>query len=395
MISQRLRPESIRLATLHGAAFAGIGISMPYLPVWMESRELGPAVIGVLLAIPTLVRVVATAPLMRFADRPGGARHLLVLGHLGAALGYGLMLGTEHAGLIAILVALVAVAQAPIVPTGDLLTTDAVRADPALNYGRIRVWGSITFLATSLAGGYVLALLPPDGILWSLVALGLAAVVLSARAAGRRSAPEPEPAAAAARPRLRFDLPRPLLVVIAACALVQASHAAVYGFGSIHWRSLGFSGPTIGGLWAIGVVAEIALFVGLGGLVGGGVRGLSLVALGAAAGVVRFAVLALDPGLAATALLQALHGLTFGATHLGAMAALTALSPPGARGAAQGVYGAAIALAVALATIASGWLYRAAGPLAFAAMAPLAGLGLALALVAMRQVGALRRLPTA
>ncbi len=370
---------AFRLATIHSAAFAAIGISMPFLPVWMESRGLSPATIGVLLAIPTVVRVLVTAPLMSLADRPAGARRLLVWGQAGAAAGYALMLGTESALLIGLLTAGIAVALAPVVATGDLLTTDAVRADPSLNYGRIRVWGSITFLVTSIAGGTVLALLPPDGILWTLVALGLAAMLVSAWAATPREAPAGEIAPAW---RLRLDLPRPLLLAIAACACIQASHAAVYGFGSIHWRALGFAGPTIGVLWAVGVLAEILLFVALGGLVGGGLRGLALIALGAAAGILRFAALSLDPGLAVTLGLQALHGLTFGATHLGAMAALTALSPPGARGAAQGVYGAAIALALALATIASGWLYRAAGPLAFAAMAPLAGLGLLLTLLA-------------
>jgi PPP family 3-phenylpropionic acid transporter len=381
MVSKRIRSDAFRLAALHGAAFAAIGVSMPFLPIWMESRGLSPAAIGVLLAIPTLVRVVATAPLMRLADRPAGARGILVLGHLGAAIGYGAMLGVEGAAALAALVALVAVAQAAIVPTGDLLTTDAVRANPAMNYGRIRVWGSITFLATSVGGGYVLALLPTDGILWTLIALSLVAMAVSRAFATIREGP----AEAAPGPaRLRFDLPRRLVLVIAACALIQASHAAVYGFGSIHWRSLGFSGPEIGFLWATGVVAEIALFIGLGGMVGGGVRGMSLVAVGAAAGVVRFGLLATDPGLAATFALQALHALTFAATHLGAMAALTALSPPGGRGAAQGVYGAVIALTMALATVAAGWIYRAAGPLAFAAMVPLALVGLALALAAMR-----------
>ncbi|KAA2237279.1 MFS transporter [Salinarimonas soli] len=377
-----LSNPAFRLAALHGAAFAAIGVSMPFLPVWMESRGLGAGAIGVLLAIPTVVRVLVTAPLMSLADSPTGARRLLVLGQVGAALGYIVMLGAESPLVIALLVAAVAVAQAPIVPTGDLLTTDAVRADPSLNYGRIRVWGSITFLATSIAGGYVLALLPPDGILWTIIGLGLLAMLVSHRAALVRDTPALE-----GRRRvlgLRFDLPRPLALAIAACACVQASHAAVYGFGSIHWRSLGFSGPVIGVLWSIGVVAEIALFIGLGRMVSGGVKGLRLVGLGAGAAAFRFGVLATDPGLAATACLQALHALTFGATHLGAMAALTALSPPGARGAAQGVYSAGQALATGLAMVASGGLYRWGGPLAFAAMAPLALLGLGLVLLAMR-----------
>jgi hypothetical protein len=46
----------------------------------MESRGLDASAIGVLLAIPTVVRVLVTAPLMSLADTPKGARRLLVLG---------------------------------------------------------------------------------------------------------------------------------------------------------------------------------------------------------------------------------------------------------------------------------------------------------------------------
>jgi len=98
----------------------------------------------------------------------------------------------------------------------------------------------------------------------------------------------------------------------------------------------------------------------------------------------RFAALAADPGLPATFALQMLHGLTFGATHLGAMAALALLAPEAARGRAQGVMSAAQALAMAAGTVASGPIFRAAGPAVFLAMVPLAAGGLLFALLAMR-----------
>ena len=162
----------------------------------------------------------------------------------------------------------------------------------------------------------------------------------------------------------------------------------VYAFGSIHWRSVGFSDAAIGYLWAIGVAAEIALFAVLGRVVGRGSLGIGLLMVGCAAVVVRFAGLALDPDLAATFLLQVLHGLTFGATHLGGMAALTALTPLGARGQAQGILAALLALGMAATTIASGPLYRAWGAGVFGAMAPLGVIGLILTLVVARRMRA-------
>ena len=49
-------------------------------------------------------------------------------------------------------------------------------------------------------------------------------------------------------------------IFVATASALQASHQVYYGFGSLYWRSLGFSETTIGWLWAEGVVAEILLF---------------------------------------------------------------------------------------------------------------------------------------
>jgi PPP family 3-phenylpropionic acid transporter len=171
-----------------------------------------------------------------------------------------------------------------------------------------------------------------------------------------------------------------------AAALTQGSHGGLYAFGSIHWRSIGFSDTVIGYFWAVGVLAEIAVFYLLGEAVGRGSFGLGLLLAGSAAATLRFALLSLDPGLVATFALQALHGLSFGASHLGAMAAMAALAPEAARGRTLGVAGSLVALGSAAAAIASGEIYRASGPAVFAWMAPLGGLGFVLAIFAIRSL---------
>jgi PPP family 3-phenylpropionic acid transporter len=104
--------------------------------------------------------------------------------------------------------------------------------------------------------------------------------------------------------------------------------------------------------------------------------------------VIRFTIMAFQPGLATTFVLQAMHGLSFGASHLGAIAALTAMAPLQARGRAQGLYGSISALIMVASTVLSGMIYRAAGSLVFAAMVPLGAAGLVLTLVALRMAKA-------
>ena len=53
---------------------------------------------------------------------------------------------------------------------------------------------------------------------------------------------------------------RQFLIFILSVSLLQSSHAVLYVFGTIHWRSAGISDALIGVLWAEGVVAEIILF---------------------------------------------------------------------------------------------------------------------------------------
>src|SRR5262249_8055562 len=107
------------------------------------------------------------------------------------------------------------------------------------------------------------------------------------------------------------------LAVTGAASLVQASHAVYYGFSTLEW-SASLDGTAIGALWALGVVAEIVLFA-VSGRLPRSIGPLTLLAWGAGGGVLRWGAMALDPPLALLPLLQCLHALSFGATHLGAV----------------------------------------------------------------------------
>jgi PPP family 3-phenylpropionic acid transporter len=376
----RDRALGARLSLLHAASFIGYAFYLPFFPVFLQSKGLGPTAIGTVVAISIVVRILVTAPLLSLADRAFGPRRLLIASHLGQAVGFPALALIDDPVSIAMTVALISVAQAAVIPTNDLVTTTALRQQQGLHYGRIRSLGSIAFLLTSILAGYLLAWLGPSVVLVAQT-LGPLGAILATWLAVPVSLPRDRPvdSSAAARPAL----PPTLLLLMLAAAAIQASHGGLYAFASIHWRQLGFSDATIGYFWAVGVLAEIFIFALLGRGVGRGAAGFGLLFAGGAAAVVRFSVLAADPGLAVTFAAQALHGLTFGATHLGAMAALAALAPEAVRGRAQGLLGSIAALAMAATTALSGFIDRAAGGAAvFAAMAPLGAVGIALALFA-------------
>lgn len=371
-------PNAFRLSLLYAVVFVEIGIAMPFMPVWLNALGLDATVIGALLALPIAIRIVATAPLVGLIDRGIAAPRILLAGSLVLAGTYVLMPTGAALGwpVLALLIALNAVAAAPLVPSIDYLTLGAVRRSRRLDYARIRMAGSIGFLLANFAGGAALGAMGERlavPLLLTVLALIAAGVVATSRI---EAPPVPPRHPEAGRPAL----PGVLWFSIGAAALIQSSHAAIYAFGSIHWSTHGIPTAWIGTLWAIGVASEILLFALIGRLPPRWRNPFALLALGGGAALLRaVGMAAFGDRLGPVIALQVLHGLTFGATQLGAMAAVSRFAPDGARGRAQGTVSSAGALASASATLMTGVAYQAGGgPLAFVLMAPLAGLGLCL-----------------
>jgi PPP family 3-phenylpropionic acid transporter len=201
--------------------------------------------------------------------------------------------------------------------------------------------------------------------------------------------------ATAARPRINLaDVlglarSRVFVVFLVAAGAVQGAHATIYTFGTLHWAAQGHSGGWSGTLWAIGVAVEIGLMAFSGAVVRR-IGAVELIVLGAAASVVRWLAMGFDPPLPALVALQALHGLTFGATHIGAFYFLSQAVAERQAGTAQALYASFTAgIAMGGAMLLSGQLYAAYGGRTYWAMAAIAAVGLA-ASVALRRCQTLR-----
>src|SRR5213078_1641342 len=151
----------------------------------------------------------------------------------------------------------------------------------------------------------------------------------------------------AASSKTRFSLPsKTFLAVAAAASLVQASHAVYYGFSTLEWSARGLDGLVIGALWSLGVVAEIVLFA-ISGRLPAFLGPAALLGIGAAGGVIRWGVMALNPPAILLPALQCLHGLSFGATHLGSVQFLARAAPEDRAATAQGDFSTIIAVVMA------------------------------------------------
>ena len=365
-----------RLAGYYGAAFAFGGVSLPFWPIWLESRGLTRGEIGALLAAGMMARILATPLISRLADRTGARRRLIVTLVL---VSFACWCSMPVAAGIVALVALTMLAQgcsSAAMPLVEDTTLGAVRAH-GLDYGRIRLTGSITFLSASFAGGLMLTGRAPAAVMALMIAL--AAVTVGAALALPDLRPTESLTVRFVAGMRRVLGERALRRMFLASGLIQASHMVYYGFGTIHWRAAGLGDGFIGFLWAEGVIAEIVLFWSSAPLVRRlGPAGLML--LGGGAGALRWALTGLTAAPAALLVLQALHGLSFGATHLGAMHYLRERATPGLSATAQGLHSALpMGLLGGLTMLASGPLYGALGAGAYQAMAVMALVGAAIA----------------
>jgi MFS transporter, PPP family, 3-phenylpropionic acid transporter len=329
-------------------------------------------------------KVIATPLLGALADRSGARRSVMAGLAAVAIAGYTALWPVQGFAAILGLCLVAGVAQSALMPLGDSIALAAVRRD-GIDYGRVRVWGSVTFILAASGSGLLLAGLPgSDGgaVLWLVMAASV--LLLAACAAMPR-----EREAAAKRWRwavlARLARDRRFWLFVSSAAMLQSSHQLYYGFGTLYWRTLGFSDAVIGLLWAEGVIAEIVLFW-YGGALVARLGPIGLMGAGGVAGIVRWSLTGVVPGLGAAALLQLLHAGTFGASHLGAMHYMARTVPPEAAASAQTLYSALSAgLGSGIVMLAAGALYGAFGGHAYLFMTILSGAGLAGALMLARQ----------
>src|SRR6516164_8049663 len=72
-----------RLAAFYAGLFVMDGIQLPFFPVWLKAKGLEPRMIGLVLAIPMIVRVFAIPLAAGTADRHDALRAVARMGQCG------------------------------------------------------------------------------------------------------------------------------------------------------------------------------------------------------------------------------------------------------------------------------------------------------------------------
>ncbi|MDP6474466.1 MAG: MFS transporter [Alphaproteobacteria bacterium] len=371
------RHPAVCLAIFYGGYFLVAGVLFPFWPLLLEGRGMSAGQIGLLLALALWLRA-AAGPLVAWqADRTGDSKRPLIAC---AAVALAVMPAFYWAaGFWPLLLAsfVFFFAYSSVGPLAETIALRSVSAEQG--YGRVRLWGSVSFTAAAIAGGFLLDAwggLPAASIV-TLMVITLAVLLATSFALPRARAVQ---AARGLAPLKTLLASKPFLLFIIATAMIHAGHGVYYGFSAIHWTAEGYSHLTVGLLWGEGVVAEILLFA-FGAPLVRRLGPAGLIAASAGLGALRWAVLALTTELWIVAAAQLLHAASFGAMHLGAMLFITRAVPDAYANSAQGLlggltYGAGLGAGLLLA----GWLYGIFGADAYWSNAALSALALPLTL---------------
>lgn len=347
-----------RLSAYYFFYFAFVGAFSPYFTLYLQSISLSAADIAILMSLMQVMRVLAPNLWGWLVERRG---HRLTIVRLSAFASLGgfmlFFLTTRFEGLFAAM-ALMAFFWSAALPLVESMTFAHLASDTG-RYGKIRVWGSVGFIAAVLGIGHVLDWLPIDSVLW-ITALLLAGIVVCAFLM-----PEVR-SVVVVREHVRFRevLRRPAVrALLGACFCMSAAHGALYVFYSIFLVDHGYDKGFVGWMWALGVVAEIVVFMLMPRLSRQfTMRAILLFAFACA--VLRFAMIGWGVGsLFWLIIAQVLHGATFGAYHAAAIAVVNHWFPGKLQARGQALYGSiSFGAGGMLGGLLSGWTWELIGP---------------------------------
>jgi MFS transporter, PPP family, 3-phenylpropionic acid transporter len=379
-----------RFWILYTLLYASFGVASPFLPAYIEMRGIPPEQIGLIFGASTAIRLLSAPIAGQLADRIQALRAILACCAVAGAAGA--LCYLPASGLMTILsVALFqSVALAPLTQLADALTLLAASrrarpSDKGFEYGWVRGVGSAAFILGSIAAGWAISSLGLAVILLLqagfLLSVPLATYMLPADRVTATTKRDIAPGSISAL--LRLPVFRRVVLV---AALILGSHAMHDTFSMIRWKAASITPQTASMLWSASVVAEVIVFFIIGPPLVRRITPAGCIVVAALAGALRWAIEAATTHMAALALIQPLHGITFALLHLACMQLIADEVPAGLSATAQAFYGTVgIALATAVLTVASGWFYARMGSHAFVIMS-------LLCLAALPLAGGVRRL---
>jgi PPP family 3-phenylpropionic acid transporter len=304
-----------RLSGFYFFYFAFVGAMSPYWGLYLQSLAFSAWQIGVLMSLLQVTRIFSPNIWGWLADKTGKRAAMVRLTAWLSLLCFaGVFFGSQFSWLFVVMMTMSFFwsASLPLVEA----TTMSHLGSHTHRYGQIRLWGSVGFVIAVLGLGYWLNVRPVSDLPWAILAIMVGIGWLASYIPDAKINTQA---------RVHVDIwhvvRRPeVMSLLLGCFLMAVAHGPYYAFYSIDLVAHGYSKSAVGWLWALGVIAEIAVFMWLPRWLPNVSMARILLATLLIA-LVRFIIIAWGIDyLGWIIFAQILHAATFGAYHLSAVA---------------------------------------------------------------------------
>lgn len=255
----------VRLSSNYFFYFALLGLTLPYLPLFLDGNGFNSRQVGEILAIITATKIVAPSLWAILADKSKQPLLIIKLGAFLALVSFTLLYWFTLYWPITLSLALFTLFWTAILPQLEVHTLNSIKQSNKI-YARIRLWGSIGFIALALVAGEVITALgyPSFITLGSLILLGLFISTLLLTPIKARAPRKVNNVDSTSF--IKKFMHRRFISFFIASLLLQISFGPYYSFFALYLRALEYSGLAIGLLISLGVLAEIVAFLYMGAL---------------------------------------------------------------------------------------------------------------------------------
>lgn len=344
-----------RLSFFYFTYFALLGALAPYWGLYLKEQGFGAIAIGQLMAIFAGTKIIAPNLWGWLADKSNQRIRIVRLGALATIITFSLIFYSSQFWWVAMVMACFSFFWNAILPQIEVITLNHLSDPPATErYSLIRLWGSIGFIVTVIGGGFLFDRVSVTLLPWILLLLMVSIWLSSLLFKDKRV-----DLVAGHGPKLFTILKRKeVWVFFLTCFLMQVSHGPYYTFFSLFLEAEGYSRTAIGWLWALGVIAEVLVFLVMHLLMSQlGARRLVLLSL--ALGVFRWVVVGYCvDNIVLLVFTQCLHAATFGTFHAAAMHIVHGYFKGAYAGQGQALYSSiSYGVGGAVGSLASGYLW--------------------------------------
>lgn len=355
MDSNSRRPFKIVIGSQYFLYFGVLGIFLPFFNLYCYHLGFSGLRIGILSAVRSAALIFFPLIWGALADRLDARRPIYILCNFGSTVIWSLYLFTVDFWPMLAIAIIYGMFYAPIISFLEAFTMDLLVTEKE-SYGRIRVWGSISFIAVVLALGRIIDLYSVQIIVVLILAGSLILSIISTRIPGFQTVNKKRPSGGA-----KSLLQIRVLVFLFCAFLMLVSHSAYYGFFSIHLENLGYGSTFIGLAWALASTAEILVMIRSDRIFSRfSIESILIFSFLTAA--LRWLILFLAHSAAVILFSQILHAVTYGTFHIGSILYIDRLAPDKAKTLGQAVNNAiSYGLGLMVGFFFNGYLYEITG----------------------------------